>query len=95
MKKHSLNNDSEIALIKKIAEFPLIIEQACLGYKPHSIANYLLDIASKFNQFYRDCPVLSEEDDDLRKIRLSLVNTSRIVVRNGLEILGIEAPKEM
>ena len=95
VKKHSLNNDSEIALIKKIAEFPLIIEQACLGYKPHSIANYLLDIASKFNQFYRDCPVLSEEDDDLRKIRLSLVNTSRIVVRNGLEILGIEAPKEM
>ena len=82
-------------LIKKIAEFPLIINDACEGFKPHSITTYLFEVASQFNQFYRDCPVLPEKESSLRKARLSLVNATRIVLKNGLDLLGIIAPEEM
>jgi len=86
---------SEISLIKKLAGFPLLINDACEGCKPHSITTYLFEVASKFNQFYRDCPVLPEKDTSLRKARLSLVNATRIVLKNGLDLLGIVAPGEM
>jgi arginyl-tRNA synthetase len=90
-----LLHDSEENLIKKIARFPIEIEDACNGYKPHNIPNYLFEVASQFNKFYRDCPVLPEKNDDLRKARLFLVNATRIVLKNGLDILGIIAPEEM
>ncbi|MCK5112986.1 MAG: arginine--tRNA ligase, partial [Thermoplasmatales archaeon] len=59
---NTLIHDSEVKLIKQLARFPLFIEDASSSYKPHIIANYLYETASKFNQFYRDCPVLSEKD---------------------------------
>ncbi len=90
-----LEHKSELTLIKKLAEFPLVINGACEGFKPHSITTYLFEVASQFNQFYRDCPVLPEKDSKLRKARLSLVNATRIVLNNGLDLLGIVAPKEM
>ncbi len=90
-----LTHASERALIKKLALFPSVIEDASNGCKPHSIANYLFEVASVFNQYYRDCPVLSEENMILRSSRLALVNATAIVLRNALEILGISAPKEM
>ncbi len=90
-----LNHVSEERLIKNLAKFPIIIEEACDGYKPHSIPTYLFEVASQFNKFYRDCPVLPEKNIDIRKARLSLVNATRIVLKNGLNILGIVAPEEM
>ena len=90
-----LTHESEIVLLKKLARFPLIIEEACNGYKPHLIANYLFETASAFNQFYRDCPVLIEENKKLRSSRLAVVNATRIVLENALDLLGISAPKEM
>jgi len=90
-----LNHNSEIVLIKKIAYFPDIIKQAFEEYKPHLIANYLYETASNFNQFYRDCPVLFEEKNDLRKARLFLVKSTKVVLKNGLNLLGITAPDEM
>jgi len=90
-----LTHSSEIGLIKKLAQFPLIIEDACDNCKPHQIANYLFETASIFNQFYRDCPVLSEENTLLRSSRLALVCATKIVLRNALDLLGISAPKEM
>ena len=90
-----LNHVSEENLIKSLAKFPLIIEEACESCRPHNIPSYLFEIASLFNKFYRDCPVLPEKNNDIRNARLSLVNTTRIVLKNGLEILGIVAPEEM
>ena len=92
---NTLTHDSEVKLIKQLARFPLFIEDASSGYKPHIIANYLYETASKFNQFYRDCPVLSEKDTMLGKSRITLVNAARIVLNNALELLGISAPEEM
>ena len=78
-----------------INKLPIIIDEACERFKPHSIAAYLFEVASSFNQFYRDCPVLHEQNKDLRIARLSLVDATKIVLRNGLDILGIVAPEEM
>ena len=90
-----LNHDSEIDLIKKLARFPIVIDEACEGCKPHSITTYLFEVASQFNQFYRDCPVLPEKNTELRIGRLALVDATRIVLQNGLNLLGIVAPEEM
>jgi len=90
-----LNHESEISLLKQLAKFPLTIEEASIGCKPHIIANYLYETASKFNQFYRDCPVLPEKNTYLRNSRLSLVDGTRIVLKNALTLLGISAPEEM
>ena len=90
-----LEHDSEYNLVKKLAKFPMVIDDAYKGFKPHVIASYLFDTASQFNQFYRDCHVLSEKNAGLKKARLALVNATRIVLENGLDLLGITAPEEM
>ncbi len=90
-----LNHESEEKLVKQLAKFPIVIEEACEGFKPHIITTYLFEVASQFNKFYRDCPVLPENNPDLRVARLALVDATRIVLKNGLDILGIVAPEEM
>jgi arginyl-tRNA synthetase len=90
-----LNEESEVKLVKILANFPNIIREACDGFKPHILTSYLYEVASRFNQFYRDCPVLPEKDKKLKISRLALVESTRIVLHNGLDILGISAPAEM
>jgi arginyl-tRNA synthetase len=90
-----LTHASEAALIKQLARFPLIIDDACNNCKPHTVANYLFETASAFNQFYRDCPVLSEENNVIRSSRLTLVEATKIVLHTALDLLGITAPEEM
>ena len=90
-----LKHDSELQLIKKMAKFPMIIDEACKGCRPHIITTYLCDIAAQFNQFYRDCHVISEENLEIRKARLALVDSTRIILKKGLDLLGIVAPEEM
>ena len=92
---NTFKHESEIKLIKQLAKLPQYIEEASKGNKPHTIANFLYETASKFNQFYRDCPVLSEKNNQLRTSRITLVNATRIVLKNALELLGITAPEEM
>lgn len=90
-----LKHQTEISLLRILSEFPMIIDKACKDYKPHIITTYLFKLASKFNQFYRDCPVLPEKNKEIRKARLALVKATQIVLRNGLKLLGIKAPEEM
>lgn len=92
---NSLNHESEINLLKIIAEFPLSIKEASEAYKPHILTSYLFDLASGFNQFYRDCPVIKEENKDVRNARLKIVDSTRIILKNGLDLLGIKALEEM
>jgi arginyl-tRNA synthetase len=90
-----LIHSTELNLIKQLARFPLIIDDACSGCKPHLVANYLYETAAAFNQFYRDCPVLSEENKALRSSRLTLVFAIKNVLHTALDLLGISAPEEM
>ncbi|WP_297506871.1 arginine--tRNA ligase [Thermococcus sp.] len=84
----------EKELIKLLAKFPEVIEQAGRDIKPHLIPAYLNELASLFNRFYMDHPVLKAEEG-IREERLLLVLAVKQVLRNGLEILGIEAPERM
>ena len=89
-----LSHDSEIALIKTLARFPSTIRKCADDRAPHLLASYAYELASRFNQFYRDCPVLSA-DDEVKKARLALVESTKIVLQNTLNTLGIVAPEEM
>lgn len=84
----------EIAVVKRLYAYPEVIEKAAKSYKPHHLAHYLIGLAQAFNEFYHQCPVLSE-DKNKTKARLLLVDCVRQVLENGLNLLGIQAPDEM
>jgi len=63
--------------------------------KPHIIAQYLLTLGRAFNEFYHACHCLKEENKELAKARLLLIDSTRQVIKNGLNLLGIYAPEEM
>ncbi|TVR69976.1 MAG: arginine--tRNA ligase [Sphaerobacteraceae bacterium] len=84
----------EIDLIQQIAIFPTEIQRAAEEYKPLYIATYVFELAKKFNDFYRACPVLQAEEPT-RAARVALVNATRQVLANGLAAIGIEAPEVM
>jgi arginyl-tRNA synthetase len=86
---------AEKDLVKKLAEFPLVVQKAAEDRKVHLIPQYLVEVSSGFNEFYRDCPVLNEKDRDRMMARLALVMITRNVLSTGLETLGITAPEMM
>lgn len=89
-----LKTDSEIKLIKKLGEFPGVINNAINSLRPSSICSYLFELAKAFTTFYHDCPVL-KTGKGLKEARLSLVLAAKVVINAGLNILGIEAPESM
>jgi arginyl-tRNA synthetase len=91
----SLEHPSEIQLVKKLAQFPIAINDATSDFRPHLIAAYVFETASLFNQFYRDCPVIIEQDEEKKNARLGLVAATKQVLKNGLDLLGIDALEEM
>lgn len=82
----------EVALIEAIAAFPDLVQAAAERYKPLLIANYVFDLAKAFNEFYRDCPVLTAPSP-IREGRLALVAAARQTMANALNLLGIPAPE--
>ncbi len=84
----------EKELIKLLAKFPEVVEQAGKDVKPHLIPWYANELASLFNKFYMDHPVLKAEEGIVEE-RLLLVLAVKQVLRNALELLGIEAPERM
>jgi arginyl-tRNA synthetase len=90
-----LSSPSEDELIRNLAKLPSLIKECARTRKPHNIAAYAYKTAALFNQFYKDCPVLTAESKDLRNSRLALVEATKWCLANTLEILGIGAPEQM
>ena len=88
-----LTDESEIKLAKVLAKFPDIITSAAEDRRVHLLPAYGHEVASAFNQFYAAVPVLSAKD--CRDERITLVDCTRIVLRNVLRCLGMGAPEEM
>jgi len=86
------NEDKERELLKTLADMPDVVAAAAREKRPHFIAKYANDVANKFNSFYNELPVLKSE---LREERLALVDATRIVLANSLELLGITPLEEM
>lgn len=97
----SLKDAGEIALIKRLAEFPRQIEAAATAHEPHRIAFYLNDLSGIFHAQWnrgKDAPYLRfiiEEDKLLSQSRLALVHGVKSVLATGLALLGVSAPDEM
>ncbi|MGV9172367.1 MAG: arginine--tRNA ligase [Promethearchaeia archaeon] len=89
-----LTHESERKVIKLLNYFPEIVKEAIETYNIHSIPQYLLDLTQEFNSFYSSCPVISD-DKELQKARLVLIRCVQIVVKGGLNLLGIKVLKEM
>lgn len=84
----------ELELLKILSRFPEVVELAASSCEPHQIAYYLRDLANAFHTYYNAHPFLSSEDD-LRLARLGLIDATRQVISNGLDMLGVGAPESM
>ncbi|AEK20057.1 arginyl-tRNA synthetase [Methanococcus maripaludis X1] len=88
-------NENEKTIVKLLSKLPKIVEKAAEVRKPQLVANYVLDVAQGFNKFYANCPVLKEENETVKNSRLAIVNTTKTVLENTLDLLGIEMPGKM
>ena len=89
-----LNHQTELLLLKHLTYFPEIISSAEKSYNIHIIPQYLLSLCQSFNSFYSTCLVISE-NKELEKARLLLIKCIQIVIKIGLNILGIEILDQM
>ena len=90
----ALSAPEEIALAKLLLNFGLTLEAVAEEYRPNFLCNYLYDLAGKFTSFYENCPVL-KADDATRASRLALCDLTARVLKQGLNVLGIETVEQM
>ena len=90
----ALTVEIERDLVKKLAAYPEVLQQAALAYEPHQLSNYLKDLASQFHGWYNEHIVL-HDDAQTRHARLLLSAAIKQVLANGLNLLGVQAPKSM
>jgi len=89
-----LKQPEELNLLKTISTFPTMIENAALELAPHKTIFYLIELASQFHSYYNKHKVLTD-NVGLTQARLSLVESLRVVMKNGLDIIGLTAPEKM
>ena len=87
-----LQTKEENDLVLKLSGFPETVNKAAREYKPHLIANYLIELSRQFNEFYHKIPVLQSKE---KQDRLLLIKAVKQVISNGLGLLAIMAPEEM
>jgi len=90
-----LNDEPEIKLVKNLAKFPEVVRSAAHEFAPHLIAQYLLDLSGKFTTFYQSCPVLKTGNALITSARLGLIKAYALIVRRGLNLLGIDVLERM
>ena len=96
-----LTDSGEMALIRRLAEYPRVIEAAAAAHEPHRVAFYLHDLASEFHGHWnrgKELPQLrfiNPADPDATQARLALIHATKLVLSSGLSMLGVSAPDEM
>jgi len=90
----NLKSSQELILIKRLSEFPEIVLHAGVELAPHTIANYLKDCAADLHSYYNDTKFLVKNEDE-KLARLSLIRATQVVLKNGLDLLGVSAPEKM
>jgi len=91
--RYKLSKD-EIEMVNYLMRFPQEVQRAANDYRPLLIANYAFELSKVFSNFYNNCPVLSA-DSQVKGFRLRIVAAARQVIRNSLNLLGIEVPEVM
>jgi arginyl-tRNA synthetase len=85
----------EEAVLRSLIHFSEVIQSAGESYSPNLLCNYLYDLAQKYNHFYNLCPILTNSDQQVINFRLSLTSGVGQILKNGLKLLGIQAPERM
>ena len=89
-----LSGETEQALIKQIAQFCEEVKLAARDYDPSHINRYLQELAACFHRFYNACRIKGEEPK-VQAARLKLADDTRVVLKNGLKLIGVDAPEKM
>src|SRR5207302_9488127 len=92
--KIKLEAPEEFAMARHLLNFGLVLEAVAEGYRPNFLCNYLYELAGHFTSFYENCPVL-KSDPEQRASRLILCHLTARVLKQGLEVLGIETLEQM
>ncbi len=96
-----LTDSGEMALIRRLAEYPRVVEAAAAAHEPHRVAFYLYDLASDFHAHWnrgKELPQLrfiNPAEPDVTQARLALIHATKLVLSSGLSMLGVGAPEEM
>jgi arginyl-tRNA synthetase len=85
----------EKMLVQKLLQFPEVVMHAAKDLRPHYVCNYAYELATIFNNFYQQCPVIKAERDQQRELRLLMVAATKTVLANALNLIGMEAPEKM
>ena len=91
----NLTDPAELQLMKKLASFRSIILDAALTLSPYKITIYVRELASSINEFYTKCRVLDPENRELTESRLGLCIAAKSVLKEGLGLIGVDAPDHM
>ncbi len=90
----SYTEPAELALVRKIAEMPEMINDAAKEYNPSALTRYAYELAQAYHKFYDGCPI-KDAEESVRLSRLALCDAARITLRNVLTLLKVEAPEKM
>jgi arginyl-tRNA synthetase len=90
----ALDDPAEFALIRKLAEFPEVVESAAEMLAPHKLPHYAEELATSFHQFYTLCRVVTD-DAALTAARIALVDATRLTLERVLALVGVSAPERM
>lgn len=88
-------NENERALIRWISQYPEVVQQAGDEYSPALIANYIYELAKEYNTFYHECPILIEEDENVKNLRLAISSMTGKIIASGMKLLGAQVPDRM
>ena len=94
----TLTHETENELLGQLREFPRIVGIAALEREPHRVARYLEDLAAAYNRWYDNCRVIPQGDDPVEAVHSSryvLNEAASQVLRNGLTLVGVDAPERM
>src|SRR6185312_13816792 len=90
----ALTHPAELALIRRLAEFPETVRGVAEALAPHRLARYARDVASDFHQFYTECRILTD-DSATRVARLGLCVATKSILARALRLTGVSAPETM
>ena len=91
----NLKEESESELLKKLVEFPHIIEISAVKRAPHMVATYIQELAADIHSFYTNCKMIDRDNLEVTSSRLALAKAAKIVMKNALCVLGVDAPNKM
>ena len=89
-----LTDEVTMSLLKDMSRFPQVVKDASEKFEPFLISRFVVSVAQHFNKFYHDCQI-NVDDDNVRNARLKVVKLTMTVIKDALDLLGIECPEQM